>query len=83
MELSFDPSLKELIEIGDRCIQNNLFNESIRQIGIRLSLTHPFMVEFVGILYCCLNYYKYTNIISMTPVILTSKITISLMWFGL
>jgi len=43
IELSYDPSLKELIEIS------NLSNEkAVRKIGIRLSLTHPFMVEFAG-----------------------------------
>jgi hypothetical protein len=48
IELSYDPSLKELIEIGDSFIMEKLNNGSIRQIGIRLSLTHPFMVEFAG-----------------------------------
>lgn len=48
MELSFDPSLNELIEIGDSFIPNKHQNESVRQLGIRLSLTHPFMVEFAG-----------------------------------
>lgn len=48
MELSYDPSLKEMIEIGDSFIKEKSTDESIRQIGIRLSLTHPFMVEFVG-----------------------------------
>jgi hypothetical protein len=48
MELSYDPSLKELIEIGDSFIANKATDENIRQIGIRLSLTHPFMIEFAG-----------------------------------
>lgn len=49
IELSYDPSLSELIEVGDRFIKEKVSNSSsIRQIGIRLSLTHPFMVEFVG-----------------------------------
>lgn len=48
MELSYDPSLKELIEIGDSFIANRAKNENVRQIGIRLSLTHPFMIEFAG-----------------------------------
>lgn len=48
IELSYDPSLKELIEIGDSFISNKSTNDSERQIGIRLSLTHPFMVEFAG-----------------------------------
>lgn len=48
IELSYDPSLTELIEVGDRFIKEKINNSSIRQIGIRLSLTHPFMVEFAG-----------------------------------
>jgi len=48
IELSYDPSLSELIEVGDRFIKDGLFEEGVRQIGIRLSLTHPFMVEFAG-----------------------------------
>lgn len=48
MELSYDPSLKELIEVGDSFIKEKTNDESIRQIGIRLSLTHPFMIEFAG-----------------------------------
>jgi len=48
IELSYDPSLTELIEIGDRFIKTGLFENGIRKIGIRLSLTHPFMVKFAG-----------------------------------
>lgn len=48
IELSYDPSLKELIEVGDSFIKNKDKSDSTRQIGIRLSLTHPFMVEHVG-----------------------------------
>lgn len=48
IELSYDPSLTELIEVGDRFIKDGLFEDGIRKIGIRLSLTHPFMVEFAG-----------------------------------
>lgn len=48
IELSYDPSLTELIEVGDQFIKEGLFEDRIRKIGIRLSLTHPFMVEFAG-----------------------------------
>lgn len=48
IELSYDPSLKELIEIGDSFIKERSKDESLRQIGIRLSLTHPFMIKFAG-----------------------------------
>lgn len=49
VELSYDPSLKEFIEIGDSFIKDKSKDNSIRQIGIRLSLTHPFMINFVGV----------------------------------
>jgi len=49
IELSYDPSLTELIEVGDSYIKQQAHNSKVRQIGIRLSLTHPFMVEFVGV----------------------------------
>lgn len=48
IELSYDPSLTELIELGDRFIKEGLFENDVRKIGIRLSLTHPFMIEFAG-----------------------------------
>lgn len=48
IELSYDPSLKEMFEVGDCFIKEKAKDESIRQIGIRLSLTHPFMIEFAG-----------------------------------
>lgn len=48
IELSYDPSLKELIEVGDQFIKDPKATTSHRQIGIRLSLIHPFMVEFIG-----------------------------------
>ncbi len=49
VELSYDPSLKDLLEVGDHLITERTKETSIRQIGIRLSLTHPFMVQFVGV----------------------------------
>lgn len=48
IELSYDPSLTELIEVGDAFIKDRLEFAQVRQIGIRLSLTHPFMVQFAG-----------------------------------
>jgi hypothetical protein len=49
IELSYDPSLKELVEIGDRFIKDKSGDSTVRHIGIRLSLTHSFMVEFAGV----------------------------------
>ena len=49
IELSYDPSLKEMIEVGKHLVPNQqLTIATERQIGIRLSLTHPFMVQFAG-----------------------------------
>ena len=48
IELSFDPSLNELLEVGPHLIKEPSKEKTARQVGIRLSLTHPFMVEFAG-----------------------------------
>jgi hypothetical protein len=47
IELSYDISVELLYEVSDVFIPNKAPNSSIRQIGIRLSLTHPFMVQYV------------------------------------
>ncbi|WFO17521.1 hypothetical protein M601_007565 [Cellulophaga baltica 4] len=48
IELSYDPSLNDMIEVGKHLIPRNSKSSNERNIGIRLSLTHPFMVQFVG-----------------------------------
>lgn len=48
IELSYDPSLNEMLEVGTHLIKEPLNDKSVRQMGIRLSLTHPFMIEFAG-----------------------------------
>lgn len=48
IELSYDPSLNELVEVGNHLINNPKIDSEVRQIGVRLSLTHPFMVQFAG-----------------------------------
>jgi hypothetical protein len=48
IELSYEPSVKDLIEVGNHLIVKPIDEKNVRQIGIRLSLTHPFMVQFVG-----------------------------------
>lgn len=47
IELSYDESIGDLVEIGEHL---SLFEESENRndIGIRLSLLHPFMVNFIG-----------------------------------
>lgn len=48
IELSYDPSLNEMIQIGRHLIPEDKTKIDSRNIGIRLSLTHPFMVQFTG-----------------------------------
>lgn len=48
IELSYDPSLNELFEVGPHLIREPSTEPNVRQIGIRLSLTHRFMVEYAG-----------------------------------
>lgn len=46
IELSYDETIDELIQVGDHLIpEEDMF---YKNIGVRLSLTHPFMVEFAG-----------------------------------
>jgi hypothetical protein len=49
IELSYDTSLKDLIEVGNHLIANPKNNKAIREVGIRLSLTHPFMIQYTGV----------------------------------
>jgi hypothetical protein len=46
IELSYDETSDELIQVGDHLILEKEAN--FKNIGIRLSLIHPFMVEFAG-----------------------------------
>jgi hypothetical protein len=46
IELSYDETIDELIQVGDHLIPEKTPN--FKNIGVRLSLIHPFMVEFAG-----------------------------------
>jgi uncharacterized protein YaaW (UPF0174 family) len=46
IELSYDETIDELIQVGDHLIPEK--SPNYKNIGIRLSLIHPFMVEFAG-----------------------------------
>jgi hypothetical protein len=48
IELSYDTSLNDLLEVGPHLIKEPSTEPNVKQIGIRLSLTHPFMVEYAG-----------------------------------
>ena len=47
IELSYDPSITKLYEVGNHLVPESLMQEH-KKAGIRLSLTHPFMTQFVG-----------------------------------
>tara|TARA_R110002049_G_scaffold16455_6_gene65499 strand:- start:3673 stop:5235 length:1563 start_codon:yes stop_codon:yes gene_type:complete len=46
IELSYDETIDELIQVGDHLILTKDVN--YKNIGVRLSLIHPFMIEFAG-----------------------------------
>ncbi len=46
IELSYDETIDELIQVGDHLIPEKTPN--FKNIGVRLSLIHPFMIEFAG-----------------------------------
>ncbi|MEP5339660.1 MAG: ATP-binding protein [Algibacter sp.] len=46
IELSYDETINELIQVGDHLILEK--DANYKNIGVRLSLIHPFMVEFAG-----------------------------------
>jgi Histidine kinase-, DNA gyrase B-, and HSP90-like ATPase len=48
IELSYDTALNELLEVGTHLIKEPTTEPNVKQIGIRLSLTHPFMIEYAG-----------------------------------
>ena len=46
IELSYDETIDELIQVGDHLIKEK--DDNYKNIGVRLSLIHPFMIEFAG-----------------------------------
>lgn len=51
IDCSFDPSISDWIEVSDSFISENGLNDDgndVRKVGVRLSLSHPFMDNFVG-----------------------------------
>lgn len=46
IELSYDETIDELIQVGDHLIPEK--DENYKNIGVRLSLIHQFMIEFAG-----------------------------------
>ncbi len=48
LEVSYDESISELFQVGDHLIPHEKKSKGYRNIGVRLSLVHPFMIEFAG-----------------------------------
>jgi len=50
LELSYDPAVGEWLEISDHIAQEHQSSSmSCRVVGLRLSLSHPFMERFGGL----------------------------------
>jgi hypothetical protein len=48
LELSYDDDIKDWIEIGSHVIKNKNTDKTIRQVGVRMNLKHPFVLQFAG-----------------------------------
>lgn len=48
IELSYDDDISDWIEIGSHVVKNKATNKTIRQVGVRMSLKHPFVMQFAG-----------------------------------
>lgn len=48
IELSYDEDITDWIEIGSHVLKYKNINKSLRQVGVRMSLNHPFVIEFAG-----------------------------------
>jgi hypothetical protein len=48
IELSYDDDIVDWIEIGSHVLKNKNENLILRQVGVRMSLSHPFVIQFAG-----------------------------------
>lgn len=48
IELTYNESISEWLEVGSHLIKNQVPKKSYRQVGIRMSLNHPFVKHFAG-----------------------------------
>lgn len=48
LEVSYDETVNEMIQVGDHLVPPDDKTNGYRDIGVRLSLVHPFMVEYAG-----------------------------------
>ncbi len=49
VELSNDPAIKDWIEVGSHLVGNSVKDAAFRQVGIRMSINHPFITKYAGI----------------------------------
>ncbi len=48
IELSYDSTVTDWIEVGSHVLRNKNENGTVRQVGVRMSLNHPFVTHFAG-----------------------------------
>lgn len=48
IELSYDDDITDWIEIGSHVLKSKSTNKTLRQVGVRMSLNHPFVLQFAG-----------------------------------
>lgn len=48
IELSYDSDITDWIEIGSHVLKNRTNNSTLRQVGVRMALNHPFVTHFAG-----------------------------------
>jgi len=48
IQLAYDKAINDWIEVGDHLITQHIEDKNIRQIGVRMSLSHPFVEHFAG-----------------------------------
>jgi Histidine kinase-, DNA gyrase B-, and HSP90-like ATPase len=48
IELSYDNDITDWIEVGSHVLKNRTTDLTLRQVGVRMSLNHPFVMHFAG-----------------------------------
>jgi Histidine kinase-, DNA gyrase B-, and HSP90-like ATPase len=48
IELTHNDSISDWIEVGSHLIKNKISKKDTRQVGVRMSLNHPFVTHFAG-----------------------------------
>lgn len=48
IELSYDSDITDWIEVGSHVLRNRTTDQTLRQVGVRMSLNHPFIIHFAG-----------------------------------